>query len=606
LAILSVLALLMVSIVSARADIVDLDPTFGTDGKVTTAMNGVMTGAQAMVIQSDGRIIVGGGYGPGCKTVPYTDFALLRYDLDGSLDPTFGTNGTVTTNYYYFDMVIDIALQADGKIVAAGSSADSGSHCYPWCNGLFSVGRYDVDGNLDPSFGQNGKVLVDFGGFVDPPRALAIQPNGKIVIAGRDDDGGGAIIAVARLNSDGSLDPTFGGDGRVTTRLGVRYDEPWEILFPDEKILLVGAYEAGINQWNFFLARYNSDGSLDTTFGSGGFVRTDLGTNHEKARAAVLQPDGKIVAVGNTATSGSDYRVALVRYNADGSLDESFGDNGRVISDLIGFGYANDVALQPDAKIVVAGYVDGDFVVARYNADGSLDTSFADTGYILTDFAGADDGATAVAIQQDGKIVAAGNADIGGTRHVALARYRTSLPDRDQDGIPDDQDNCPDVANADQGDLDGDGLGDACDVCPNDADNDTDGDGVCGDVDNCPITPNANQADTDGDGLGDACDSDDDDDGILDSSDVCAGTLIPESVPTVELKPNRWALTDDNFLFDTVTKGKGKGPGRSYSTADTAGCSCEQIIAAQGLGKGHTKHGCSISAMDDWIALVTP
>ena len=142
------------------------------------------------------------------------------------------------------------------------------------------------------------------------------------------------------------------------------------------------------------------------------------------------------------------------------------------------------------------------------------------------------------------------------------------------------------------GDADGDGIGDACDACPLDPDNDADGDGVCGDVDNCPTVPNPGQADADGDGVGDACDN-------------CPGTTIPESVPTVRLGVNRWALMDRDGIFDT-TLPKGQGPQRSYTVVNTAGCSCEQIIVALGVGEGHEKFGCSISVMDEWVALVNP
>lgn len=133
---------------------------------------------------------------------------------------------------------------------------------------------------------------------------------------------------------------------------------------------------------------------------------------------------------------------------------------------------------------------------------------------------------------------------------------------------------------------------------------DSDGDGVPDDEDNCPADANADQADLDEDGLGDVCDPDVDGDGIANDDDLCAATAIPEMVPTVQLRPNRWALIDNDFAFDTVVEGEGKGPNRSYTTEDTAGCSCEQIIELQGLGLGHTYHGCSISAMDDWVDAV--
>ncbi|MBT9556422.1 MAG: thrombospondin type 3 repeat-containing protein [Myxococcales bacterium] len=180
--------------------------------------------------------------------------------------------------------------------------------------------------------------------------------------------------------------------------------------------------------------------------------------------------------------------------------------------------------------------------------------------------------------------------------------------DVDQDGVCGNVDNCAYVANGSQADSDGDGAGDACDVCPFDADDDADQDGACGDVDNCNGLANADQADADGDSVGDACDvcptdalNDEDGDGICGGEDACAGTTA-EAVPTVSLGVNRWADVNGDGIFDT-TMPKGKGPGRSYTIEDTAGCSCTQIIAALGLGEGHSKHGCSISAMDEWVAL---
>ena len=174
--------------------------------------------------------------------------------------------------------------------------------------------------------------------------------------------------------------------------------------------------------------------------------------------------------------------------------------------------------------------------------------------------------------------------------------------DADDDGRCANVDNCPLVFNPGQADADGDGRGDACDACPLDAANDADGDGVCANVDNCPAVANPGQADDDGDGLGDACDPcrDPDHDGVCAQDDSCPGTAFPEPVPTQGLGVNRWVL-GPNGVFITVLP-KGKGPGRSYTIQQTHGCGCAQIIDALGLGNGHTKFGCSISAMDEWIA----
>ena len=171
--------------------------------------------------------------------------------------------------------------------------------------------------------------------------------------------------------------------------------------------------------------------------------------------------------------------------------------------------------------------------------------------------------------------------------------------DDDNDGVDDAADNCQFTANPDQANNDGDELGDVCDP-------DDDNDGVDDAADNCQFVANADQTDFDLDGAGDACDPDDDNDGVADGGDLCYGTLVPESVPTDELKPNNYALVDGDDVFDTVVKGKGKGPEVSFTLVDTGGCSCEQIIAAAGLGGGHTKHGCAVGEMEAWVEAVAP
>ncbi len=373
----------------------DLDTTFGTGGKVTTDFGGFDYG-YSTIVQSDGKILIAGGNG---------NFSVARYNNDGSLDTSFGTSGKITTDFGGNDFGRSVILQADGRIIVAGIG-----------NGDFSVARYNSDGSLDTSFGTGGKVTTDFGGF-DNGYSIALQADGRIVVAGGNGD-----FLVARYNSDGSLDTSFGGTGKVITDFGGSDSGYSVVLQADGKIIV-----AGVGNGIFSVARYNSDGSLDLTFGTDGKLTTDFGGSNI-TYSIVLQADGKIVVAGE---SSNDF--TLVRYNNDGDLDTSFGTGGKVITDFGGSDFGFSVALQADGKIVVAGRVvtktvdpsfpfpisTSDFAVARYNSDGSLDTSFGTGGKVITDFGGFDDIGYSVALQADGKIVVAGfsNGDF------ALARY---------------------------------------------------------------------------------------------------------------------------------------------------------------------------------------
>jgi uncharacterized delta-60 repeat protein/uncharacterized repeat protein (TIGR01451 family) len=388
-----------------------LDPSFGTGGEVTTDFGG-SDSAEAVAIQSDGKIVAVGG----TFSFPSGDFALARYNADGSLDPSFGSGGKVTTDFGGFDAASAAVIQPDGRIVAAGRSG----------SGDFALARYNTDGSLDTTFGNGGKLTTDFGGF-DAAFGVALQADGKIVAAGQGGPGGG--FALARYNTDGSLDPSFGSGGEVTTHFTSGFEVVIAVAIQlDGKIVVTGQTFAGGFQ-QFALARYNTDGSLDTSFASGGIVATNFGFDSAFGGALAIQPDGKIVAAGR---AGTDFLLA--RYNGDGSLDATFGSGGIVTTDFGGtvFDAAFGVALQSNGKIVAAGGTfngfvgpSADFALARYNPDGSLDASFGSGGQVTTDFGGFDV-ARSVALQADGKIVAAGgtfNGFVGPSADFALARY---------------------------------------------------------------------------------------------------------------------------------------------------------------------------------------
>jgi uncharacterized delta-60 repeat protein len=399
----------------------DLDPTFDGDGKVTTDFDSSTDQANGVALQADGKIVAAGL----AIVSGNFDFGLARYNTDGSLDITFDGDGKVATDFAGgLDQAIGVAVQPDGKIVTAGHATVSGTSD-------FAIARYNPDGSLDSTFDLDGKVTTDFGGDADEGYGVAIQADGKIVAAGWGIVSGTLDFAIARYNPDGSLDTTFDLDGKVTTDFDGSNDEGRAMAIQaDGKIVAAGlAIVSGT--LDFGLARYNPDGSLDTTFSGDGKVTTDFGSNEEGFGVAI-QGDGKIVTAGRAPVSGtSDF--ALARYNANGSLDTTLSGDGRLTTDFaLGFDLANAVAIQANGKIVAAGLADSDFALARYNTDGSLDTTFNVDGRVTTDFAGSTDDARAVAIQANGRIVAAGRAFISGNPDFALARYtcfrRTSRP----------------------------------------------------------------------------------------------------------------------------------------------------------------------------------
>jgi uncharacterized delta-60 repeat protein len=377
----------------------DLDPTFSGDGKVLTDF-GLDDGANGVAIQADGKIVAAG-----FRRNQASDFALARYNPDGSLDPTFDGDGKVLTDFGGFDFALGVAIQTDGKIVAAGFA---GAGANP---SNFALARYNADGSLDPSFDGDGRVMTAFG--------VAIQADGKIVAAGRSYAGARPFdFALARYNPDGSLDPSFDGDGRVLTGFGGDESAFDVAIQADGKIVAAGA--GGANG-NFLLARYLPDGGLDPSFGGDGRVATDFG-RADSAFGLAIQADGKIVAAGGSFTSfGPAADFALARYNPGGGLDPTFDGDGRVVTDFGAFDAARSVAIQTDGKIVAVGDSGEDFALARYNPNGSLDASFGGDGSVVTDF-GAEDVGNAIAIQVDGKIVAAGFTR-SRAEDFALARY---------------------------------------------------------------------------------------------------------------------------------------------------------------------------------------
>jgi uncharacterized delta-60 repeat protein len=396
----------------------DLDPTFSGDGKQTTNFGAAPTGAVGAVRQADGKIVaVGAADG---------NFLVARYNLDGSLDPSFSGDGRLQTNFTGFDGATDVAVQGT-KIVVVGFSTASDQ------TAQFALARYNPDGSLDPNLSGDGKQTTVFGTDAAAGATGVALHSGKIVAVGTSNEGGAPrSLALARYNLNGSLDPSFSGDGKQTTgsAFGENAGARAVAIQADGRIVAVGER---LSPNDFALARFNPDGSLDASFSDDGLQTTNFGGGGaDGARGVAIQADGKIVAVGFARGFVDPPRdFGLARYNPDGSLDTSFSDDGLQTTDFLfdAGDEANDVAIQADGKIIAVGVARGgatgnDFGLARYNADGTLDTSFSGDGRRRTNFGGTSGGlpsdtANDVALQGDGRIVAVG----AGNGDFALARY---------------------------------------------------------------------------------------------------------------------------------------------------------------------------------------
>jgi uncharacterized delta-60 repeat protein len=393
-----------------------LDPTFGAGGKVLTDFGGTPDFASAIAVQRDGRIVAAGSsFRDGSA-----DFAVARYNPDGSLDASFGDSGMVVTDFGGFDLGLAVAVQRDGKIVVAGSSQQPGT-------GDLALARYDKDGSLDATFGTGGMVLTDLGGF-DQANAIAIQADGKIVVAGYSNAHGSYDFALIRYDGLGRLDATFGTQGALLVDFDGPNDNAAAIAIQrDGKIVVAGASNGG-STVRFALARCDGHGILDPAFGIGGRVLTEF-EGFAGASGVAIQWNGKIVVAGTTnGASSSDF--ALARYHKDGTLDLRFGRDGKVVTDVGGDDGATAVAIQRDGRIIASGisiaappFGPGDFALTRYRRDGTLDKSFGMDGIVLTPFGGSGGFAYALRLQRNGKIVVAGVSNAAGSSDFALARY---------------------------------------------------------------------------------------------------------------------------------------------------------------------------------------
>src|SRR3954470_24292202 len=322
----------------------------------------------------------------------------------GDLDTTFGSGGKKTVNFGGTDAARAVLVQPNGRVVAAGGGGPASSFCV--------VRLRSANGTLDPTFGSGGKRVIDFGTDDESVYGAALQPDGKIVLAGDSR----LQPAVVRLKANGALDPSFDGDGRKLFSWGPIGRVTAVVVAPNGKILLGGF--SGPEGGNIQVARLNANGGLDTTFGTGGKATVDFGGD-DFAFAMARQANGRILVAGRSSASGA----VVARLRANGALDPDFDGDGRVT--LPGGGSLSAVLVQPDRKIVVAGNAAGSQVmtVTRLNPNGSPDTTFDGDGTAAVDFGSMADLANDAVLQTDGKIVVAGYTQAD--EDVAVVRLNT-------------------------------------------------------------------------------------------------------------------------------------------------------------------------------------
>ncbi len=275
-------------------------------------------------------------------------------------------------------------------------------------------------GDLDNAFGNSGIVLVDIENLDDVSYSSLVQPDGKIVLGGTSVDGTIRYMSLTRLNQDGSLDISFSGDGKLTIPLSGDPENGEKVLLQGDKIIIAGYSEEAYYPKNFVMYRFNSDGSTDVSFGNGGRVETEFsGNNLEDAVYTAVIAGDKIILAGETYESAANSNFALARYNFDGSLDNTFGNGGKVFTDFatLRFDRIYDLAIQSDGKIIAVGESAPEYpfpwnwAIARYNVDGTLDNTFGTNGKVIQYWAGLYDGLDAIALLPDGKFLVAGTAE---------------------------------------------------------------------------------------------------------------------------------------------------------------------------------------------------
>ena len=401
----------------------DLDTTFGGTGKVITDIND-SDFATSVAVQTDGKIVVAG------YCVNGAVICVARYSATGVLDATFNTTGTVQTPVNSgTDRALGLAIQGDGKIVVSGACERPIANT-PFFTQEFCVVRYTTSGALDTNFNTTGFVQVAVGAnFFDSGNAVAIQSDGKIVVAGTcaNFSSTAAEICIVRFTSAGAFDTAFNATGKVVTALGSGLNTGQTVVVqPDGKIVAAGNCDSVAIQ-EFCVLRYTANGVSDATFNATGILRFPIGSGSALANSLTLQADGKYVLAGR-CSNGANLDFCMARVTAAGVLDSTFNSTGKVITAMGGAeDVAHKVAIDADGKIVLAGHCEvstNNFFpcMARYTTVGLLDTTFNTTGKFIASANPGPNAQRGMTLQADGKIILVGSTG----NNFLVSRYEGS------------------------------------------------------------------------------------------------------------------------------------------------------------------------------------
>ncbi len=405
-----------------------LDTSFGNHGRFTINNAGRADRAYGVVVGIDGSIYVGGSTEDSNAATNQSDFALAKLTSAGAAAGGFGSGGLVQTDFMGGqDFGYAMAQQADGKIILAGVAYNA-----DLTQSDIALARYNTNGTLDNTFGTSGKVLTNLQNF-ESASGVAIDSNGKIVVVGTTTAGGAGASqgVVARYNANGTLDNTFGSSGLVSA--GIMPKATAVAIASDDSI-----YYTGNNGSTFTIAHLTPAGALDGGYGTNG-VTTQAISGSATAYALLILPNGKIVAAGEaTPTSSLNAAMAFACFNTDGSLDTTFGTNGVTTVDITGsIDQALSLVKQADGKFIAVGFAagsgSGDFATVRLTSHGLLDASWGKGGTGVTDIAGAQDNARAATIDASGRLIIAGQGTVSGSVDMAVTRH--TLGDSAQIGI---------------------------------------------------------------------------------------------------------------------------------------------------------------------------